>query len=140
MRYLHKYDSEAEFQYDYYSGPMIGSFECSARTFTYDSYYPRRDYYIWVNGDKQLVTAGRNPKVGDFDVDAQTGAYDTDNDTPVTITALGPETGGYVEPWVSYTKDREAKKFTMPVDETWSGTTFSGDYRFTFIRKETRMF
>ena len=30
MRYLHKYDSEAEFQYDYYSGPMIGSFECSA--------------------------------------------------------------------------------------------------------------
>ena len=138
MRYLHKYDSEAEFQYDYYSDPMIGSFECSAGTFTYDSYNPKKNYHIWVNGDKQLVTYARLPKVGAYDADAQTGAYDTDNDTPVTITALGLVTGGYVEPWVSYTKDRKAKKFTMPVDETWSGTTFSGDYRFTFVRETTR--
>jgi len=143
MRYLHKYDSEAEFQDVYYSDPQSNSFECSAGTFTYASYNsfgPFGRYYSWVNGSKQLATVGRNPKVGDFDADAQTGAYDKDNNTPVTITAVGPQTGGYHEPWVSYTEDRKVKKFTIPIDKTWSGTTFSGNYRFTFIKEETRDF
>ena len=99
-RYLHYYENEPDFQAEYYDEGGINSFVCSAGTFTYDGY--EDPIYYWKNGDKELLTPWRDPKVGAWDYNAGTGAWDDDNDTGVEITSVGEiEPGKYVEPWVS---------------------------------------
>ena len=105
-KYLHYYDDLGNFKRDYADNDGgVNSFVCSAGTFTYDRYGNEYDgTYYWKNEDKELVTPWRNPKVGAWDYDAGTGAYDNDGDTGVEITAVGEiEPAKYHEPWVSYT-------------------------------------
>ena len=107
-KYLHRYLDLNDFDKDYNDYGVANSFTCSAGTFTYDRYeeIEGEPAYIWKNGDKELITPNRNPKVGvwDGDYDKGTGAYDIDNNTGVEITEVGEvEPGKYYEPWVSYT-------------------------------------
>lgn len=113
-KYLHHYTSESDFQTDYNDEGGIKSFVCSAGTFTYDRYEEVQVgvAHFWKNGDKELVTPWRAPKVGAWDYDTGTGAWDNDNEIGVDITAVGEEEPGkYIEPWVSYTTDIRTDTF-----------------------------
>lgn len=111
-KHLHHYKSLLDFEKEYSSDfPHVNSFVCSAGTFTYDRIDDEFGGYIWKNGDKELVTTNRIPKVGVYDYAAETGAYDTYNEVGVEITAVGEiEPAKYYEPWVSYTEDEIPSK------------------------------
>ena len=112
-KYLHRYNTLEEFKKDYNEEDGgINSFVCSAGTFTYDRYVNEMGgAYFWKNGDKELATPWRNPKVGEWNPEIGTGAYDLDNNTGVEITEVGPEEepGEYIEPWVSLTKYKQTE-------------------------------
>ena len=106
-KYLHYYENESNFKDEYYDDGGIVSFVCSGGTFTYDRYDTIDDMqaHIWVNGDKELITYLRTPKVGTWDSTAGTGAWDYDEGIGVEITAVGEVVPGkYHAPWVSATE------------------------------------
>ena len=115
-KYLHKYDDFDEFEKDYYNDTEV-TFDCSLGTFSYDSYSVGENAYVWVCGERVLMTYSRTPKVGPFDAAEGTGAYDPDDDSPVAITAVNEAPGKYIEPWVSATTEKRIKLFNSYTDE-----------------------
>lgn len=103
-KYIKFYKKDADFKPEYWSESYfepwvslteevdkpgeIVSFVCSAGTFTYDSYDDNYRAYVWVNGSVWLATPVREPKVGAFDYGSGQGAYDIENDVPITITTV----------------------------------------------------
>jgi hypothetical protein len=129
-KYLHYYETLNGFEKDYNDESGIKTFVCSAGTFTYDRYENEMGgAYFWKNGDKELITNARTPKVGPFDYNAGTGAWDLEEEEGVEITAVGEiEPGKYVEPWVSYTtheKQIKVEASTLYSKES-SGPYFRG--------------
>jgi hypothetical protein len=106
-KYLHYYEGLENFQKEYTNvQDGIMSFVCSAGTFVYSGYKVTQQTpaHVWKNGNKELVTPWRNPKVGEWDYDDGTGAFDIDGQSGVEITSVGDvEPAKYHEPWVSYT-------------------------------------
>lgn len=136
-KYLHHYTSLDEFQKDYNDDGGINSFVCSAGTFMYDRYEENDGIYFWKNGDKELITSYRSPKVGAYNYEDGTGAYDIDNNTGVEITEVGEvQPGKYQEPWVSYTDDKttRVRKFKATVSGLINGVTYDNEeHTFTII-------
>lgn len=135
MKYLHYYENYKEFNSDYLDDAGPSGFTCSGGTFTYDrydeNYMDNGPAYIWLNGDKVLLTPSREAKVGAFDYDEGTGAYDGVNDNPVEILTVGEnEQGKYGSPWTSFCENGLPTKFTAHINGTISGTTYNGDYEF----------
>ncbi len=127
-KYLHHYTSESDFQADYNDEGSPNSFVCSAGTFTYDRYGEidngQPAVYFWKNGDKELITPWRSPKVGAYNYNAGTGAWDIENNTGVEITSVGEtEPGKYEEPWVSYTEGTRKRVRTTCRINTMDGAT-----------------
>ena len=109
-KYLHFYDDLEKFKEDYADSEtaVTTAFVCSGGTFLYDRYEEKKGMvaYFWKNGDKELLTPQRTPKVGSWNYDEGTGAYDNLNRTGVEITEVTtePHNPAYYEPWVSYTE------------------------------------
>lgn len=136
-KYLHHYKSLPDLEKDYNDFDGIKSFVCSAGTFIYDRYEENGGIYFWKNVDKELITENRTPKVGAYNYEDGTGAYDLDNDAGVEITAVGEiEPGKYKEPWVSYTEYKTPKKFKTYIKGKLNGVDYDGEY--TFIIGEER--
>jgi hypothetical protein len=139
-KYLHYYTSENDFNKDYNDLDGIGSFVCSAGTFTYDRYDENEVGYVWKNGDKELITQNRNPEVGPLNYSEGTGAYDLDNGTGVEITSIGDEVPGkYQEPWVSYTEYKTPKKFKTYIKGKLNGVDYDGEYTFIIGEEKTEI-
>ena len=76
MKYIHTYDTIAEFERDYNddAASAVVSFDCELGRFTYVG-YNYRPAYIWKNGGVTMVTPKRNVAVGDI-----ANEYDGDGD------------------------------------------------------------
>ena len=107
-------------------------FTCSGGTFNYDKPV-NSSWYLWKNGDIVLGTPLRTPKVGAWDLDAGTAAYDENNDNPVEILTVGEVMPGeYKKPWVSCTKYEVNDSLEANVTGSISGQTY--DNKVTFIK------
>ncbi len=136
-KYLHHYKSLPDLEKDYNDFDGIKSFVCSAGTFIYDRYEENDRIYFWKNGDKELITENRTPKVGAYKYEDGTGAYDIDNNTGVEITAIGEiQPGKYQEPWVSYTENVEINGMKAQLEGEENQTDFKlvGEVNFEFVK------
>jgi hypothetical protein len=126
-KYLHFYDDFEKFKEDYADSEtaVTTAFVCSGGTFLYDRYEKmvQGEAYVWKNGDKELWTPWRTPKVGPWGFSEGTGAYDSPNGTGVEITEVitEPHNPSYYEPWVSYTE------YEMPTVVTGNLVEGSGE-------------
>ena len=72
--------------------------------------------YVWLNGENQLITPFRNPKVGGFDIDSETGAWDTTTNTGVEILSISWDDGQEIPiNRVNYNKTIKEKMLEIPL-------------------------
>lgn len=129
--YIHKFNSIEEMEKSYkdvQSGPE--SFECSAGTFTWEQkkwVEGWNDFaFFWTNGDTELVTRSRTPKVGIIDYeDPETfdlGAFTwneqiVDLDNPIEIISVGKVVPArYHAPWVSATANGNVNRIATTLE------------------------
>ena len=130
-KYLHLFESPSDFQEAYYDDGGPASFVCSGGTFVYDRHEIKYEedyvdeFYVWKNGDKVLITWGRIAKVGPYNYENGTGAWDGVNQNEVEITAVGETIPGeYHEPWVSLTHGLDITMFSAKLNNTGETQTY----------------